>query len=107
MKGEQPTAVEFWRQYDAVESRLTAPVSERMLELAGLQPGMRVLDLATGRGEPALRAAQRVGKQGFVLGVDVSDALLQMAREKAARAGLSNLELRAGTAESLEAVPAA
>ena len=46
------TPEEIWRRYDGVESRLTAPLSERMLDLAGIRPGMRVLDLATGRGEP-------------------------------------------------------
>jgi SAM-dependent methyltransferase len=101
------TPEEVWRKYDAVESRLTAPVSERMLDLAGLAPGMRVLDLATGRGEPAVRAAERVGPMGHVLGIDPSDALLQMAREKAALAGLANLELRAVDAETVGSVAAA
>jgi ubiquinone/menaquinone biosynthesis C-methylase UbiE len=99
------TAEEVWRRYDAVESRLTAPVNERMLDLAGLRPGMRVLDLATGRGEPALRAARRVGPQGLVLGIELSDALLRMAKEKAAREGLSNLDLRSANAESVEGIP--
>jgi SAM-dependent methyltransferase len=101
------TAEEIWRTYDGVEQRLTAPVSERMLDLAELRPGMRVLDLATGRGEPAVRAAHRVGPTGAVLGVDLSGELLQMARERAAREGLSNLDLRAVNAESLEGVPTA
>jgi ubiquinone/menaquinone biosynthesis C-methylase UbiE len=107
MTGNRPllTAEEVWRRYDAVESRLTAPVSERMLDLAGLQPGMRVLDLATGRGEPSLRAARRVGPQGLVLGVELSDALLRMAKEKADREGLSNLDLRSANAELLEDIP--
>lgn len=99
------TAEQIWRQYDDVESRLTAPVSERMLDLAGLQPGMRVLDLATGRGEPALRAARRVGPQGLVVGIELSDSLLQMAREKSLQEGLSNLDLRSANAETLEGVP--
>lgn len=101
------TAEEIWRTYDGVEQRLTAPVSERMLDLAELRPGMRVLDLATGRGEPAVRAAHRVGPSGAVLGVDLSEELLQMARERAAREGLSNLELRVMNAELLEGVPTA
>lgn len=101
------TAEEVWRRYDAVESRLTAPVSERMLDLGGLRSGMRVLDLATGRGEPALRAARRVGPEGLVVGVELSDALLEMAREKADREGLWNLKLQAANAELLEEVPAA
>ena len=87
---------EIWRRYDSIESRLTAPVSERMLDLAGIGAGMRVLDLATGRGEPALRAARRVGPNGLVLGIELADGLLQMAREKARQGGLSNLDLRSG-----------
>ncbi len=66
-----------------------------MLDLAGVGPGMRVLDLATGRGEPAVAAAHRVGPRGHVLGVDVSAEMLAMARERAEREGLTNLELRA------------
>ena len=107
MTNQQPllTAEAIWRRYDEVESRLTAPVSERMLDLCDLRPGMRVFDIATGRGEPALGAARLVGPQGLVLGVDLSDALLQMAREKANREGLSNLDLRAGNAESTKDIP--
>ena len=44
------SAEEDWRRYDRMEARLTAPLSERMLDLAGIETGMRVLDLATGRG---------------------------------------------------------
>jgi ubiquinone/menaquinone biosynthesis C-methylase UbiE len=98
------TPEEIWRKYDGVESRLTAPLSERMLDLAGLRPGMRVLDLATGRGEPALRAARRVAPDGLVVGVELADGVLEMAREKARLGGLSNLDLRvadAGAAQDL------
>lgn len=98
----QLTHEEVWRRYDAVEARVTAPVSERMLDLAGLGTGMRVLDLATGRGEPALRAAHRVGPRGRVLGVELAEPLLQMARERAAHEGLANVELRAANAEALD-----
>jgi len=108
MSGPAPlTAEEFWRRYDAMESRLSAPLSERMLDLLGLRPGMRVLDLATGRGEPALRAARRVGQKGLVLGVDVSEGMLAFAKEKAVAEGLGNLQLRAANAESLDGVPLA
>jgi SAM-dependent methyltransferase len=85
-----------------MEARLTAPLSRRMLDLAGIAPGMRVLDLASGRGEPAIAAAHRVGPGGFVLGVDSSAAMLALARERAVREGLTNLELRVMDAEALE-----
>jgi ubiquinone/menaquinone biosynthesis C-methylase UbiE len=100
-----PGSEEVWRKYDSMESRLTAPVSERMLDLAGIGPGMRVLDLATGRGEPALRAAQRVGPEGLVMGIELADELLQIAKEKARRSGLANLDLRAANAESVHDIP--
>jgi ubiquinone/menaquinone biosynthesis C-methylase UbiE len=85
-----------------MEAHLTAPVSERMLDLACLQPGMRVLDLASGMGEPSLRAARRVGPSGFVLGTDLSEGMLEVAREKARAQALSNIEFRAADAETLE-----
>jgi SAM-dependent methyltransferase len=109
MTAQRPVlgAEEVWRTYDRMEARLSAPLSERMLDLAGVGPGMRVLDLATGRGEPAIPAAHRVGPSGSVVGVDVSASMLAMARERAAHEGLTNLELRAMDAASLAGIPAA
>ncbi len=46
------TPEEIWRRCDADERRLTAPLSEAMLDLAEIRPGMQVPDLATGRREP-------------------------------------------------------
>ena len=100
----RPSIADIWAKYDDVESRLTAPVSERMLDLAELRPGMRVIDIASGRGEPSLRAACRVGPQGHVLGVDISDSLLAMARAKAVAQSISNIEFRTGDADSLDGV---
>lgn len=99
---QRRTPAEVWRTYDDMEQRLTAPLSERMLDLAGLRPGMRVLDLATGRGEPAIRAARRVGPAGRVVGVDLSPEMLQLARTRAEREGVGNLDLVVVNAETLE-----
>lgn len=100
-----PTPEDVWQLYDATEARLSTPLSERMVTLAGLRPGMRVLDIATGRGEPAVRAARAVAPNGSVLGVDVSATMLGMASARAAREGVSNLELRVANAETLAGVP--
>lgn len=104
-KSLHPTVEEIWRRYDADELRLTAPVSERMLDLAGLSPGMHILDLATGRGEPAIRAARRVAPDGRCLGTDVDSAMLRMARERADAEGVKNLDLLETNAETLEGCP--
>jgi ubiquinone/menaquinone biosynthesis C-methylase UbiE len=96
---------EFFRKYDAIESRLTAALSERMLDLAGIGPGMRVFDLATGPGEPALPAARRVAPDGVVVGLDLDDRVLAIAREKARQGGISNLDLRTADAAVPHLVP--
>ncbi|MDB5219966.1 MAG: methyltransferase protein [Myxococcaceae bacterium] len=103
--GRAATLVETWRRYDDDEQRLSAHVSERMLDLAGLRPGSRVLDIATGRGEPALRAAARVAPDGVVVGTDVSDEMLDFARARAAALAVTNLDLRVSDGETLAAVP--
>ncbi len=98
---------EIWRRYDAVEAKLTSGVSARMLDIAGLRPGMRVLDIATGRGEPAIPAAHCVGPTGSVVGVERDDRVLEMARSRARAEGLINIELRAGDAETIATLPSA
>jgi SAM-dependent methyltransferase len=91
-----------WRRHFEAEARLTAALSDRMIDLAGLAPGMNVLDVGSGTGEPAMRAARRVAPGGVVLAVDASAAMLQLARERADAEGLSNLELRHVDAQALE-----
>lgn len=78
----------------------TQRCAKRLLELAGLQAGQRVLDVATGTGLVATVAAQIVGKEGEVIGVDLSPEMLVKAREKSA--GVGQLEFREGDAEKLD-----
>src|SRR5688572_27169157 len=77
-------------------------VSKRMVELAEVEPGQRVLDIATGIGEPALLAASRVGPTGRVVATDLSSRMLAVARERAATAGLTNVVFVEVDAERLD-----
>ncbi len=86
--------------YDTL--RLVQVCARRLVALAVLPPGAQVLDIATGTGWAALAAAQHVGPTGRVLGVDLSPEMLERARQKAAAAGLTNVEFRAGDAERLD-----
>jgi ubiquinone/menaquinone biosynthesis C-methylase UbiE len=95
-------SVGFWRQYDEMEARLSRPLSERMLDLAGVAAGMHVLDVASGRGEPALPAGHRVGPAGRVLATDLVEGMLQIARERARSEGLANVEFQVADAEALQ-----
>ncbi|MFQ5962269.1 MAG: class I SAM-dependent methyltransferase [Candidatus Methylomirabilales bacterium] len=80
----------------------TTPIRERLLELARLVPGESVLDIGTGTGATALLAAQRVGKEGTVVGIDTSREMLKRARAKAVRMGLGNVDFRKTDAVSPE-----
>lgn len=71
------------------------------LTFLALQEGETVLDLGAGAGIDALLAARQVGPQGHVIGVDMTPAMLERARENAARAGASNVEFREGRLEAL------
>jgi len=73
-----------------------------MLELASVQPGSRVLDVAAGTGDQTLMAARRVGPTGNVLATDDSASMLKVAAEAARKEGLTNVDTRVMNAEDLE-----
>jgi ubiquinone/menaquinone biosynthesis C-methylase UbiE len=68
---------------------------------ADIPLGATVLDLGCGAGLDSLIAAQRVGPEGRVIGIDFSDAMLMRARQAAAQAGIDNVEFRRADAEDL------
>ena len=80
-----------------------APVVDRVVARAALTAGQHVLDLGTGTGAVAERAAQVVGPQGHVVGVDLSPDMLAFAQRRMGAGGLTNVRLREGRAESLPA----
>jgi SAM-dependent methyltransferase len=90
-----------WTKWWQTFERAAQVVSDRLIALAGVQPGWRVLDIATGIGEPAVSAARRVGPQGKVLAIDHSTGMLEAARKRAAQLGLTNIEFRHVDAETI------
>lgn len=76
-------------------------VANPLIEIAQLQPRQHVLDVATGTGIVAIAAAQIVGNEGKVVGVDISSGMLNQARQKIAAAGLQNIELIEADADDL------
>jgi ubiquinone/menaquinone biosynthesis C-methylase UbiE len=83
------------------QSGLYAPFTQRLFEQAGLRPGMRVLDVGTGAGDVALMVAQMVGASGSVVGVDHNPEVLETARARVRRAGLTNVTFVEGDADAL------
>lgn len=72
-----------------VQGRLLRPWTDRFLRAGGLGPGMSVLDLGSGIGDVALLAAEIVGPQGRVLGIDRDEVITDKARLRAANEGLA------------------
>src|SRR5215475_15903167 len=94
-------AAEGWRS-GATARAFLGPITERMLDLAGIGSGHHVLDVAAGTGEQTLMAARRVGPHGFVLATDIADRMLAYLDETARNEGLTNVQTRLMDARLLE-----
>ena len=100
-KNEREMWDQFSRRYTDVVLPEFRPFGRRLIELAGIRPGMWVLDVATGPGEPALTIARRVGPRGLVAGVDFSPTMLRGARARARALGVRNTQFHEMDAECL------
>jgi ubiquinone/menaquinone biosynthesis C-methylase UbiE len=83
-------ALSFWNRF-----------GQQTINHLSLQTGDRVLDVCCGSGASAIPAALRVGSTGYVLGVDIAESLLELARNKSQQQGLENIEFRCGDLENL------
>ena len=84
------------------QSQLYDAVTRRLLNMAGVDKGMRVLDIGSGTGDVAMTAAELVGPGGSVVGVDMNPQILETARTRAREAGFANIEFVAGDARTLD-----
>jgi SAM-dependent methyltransferase len=91
-------ASEKWKAKSAAMGR---DVTEALVEYAQPKPGMKVLDLASGTGEPAISLASRVRPAGHVTALDLSSELLQIAAERAQQRKLTNFSIRQADAHEL------
>ena len=91
-------ASEKWKAKSAVMGQA---VTDAFVEYAQPAPGMRVLDLASGTGEPAISLASRVSESGHVTALDLSADLLEIATQRARARGLKNFTTQQADAHSL------
>ena len=87
--------------YEAYWAHALAPAQRRVMELAALQAGERVLDVASGTGIIAFRAAERVGANGSVFATDLSDEMVKVLRETALERGLAQVRAERMDAQQL------
>ena len=78
------------------QGTLFAPFTRHLFAQAGIEPGMRVLDVGSGSGDVSFLAAELVGEEGYVLGVDRSAAAVERARARAIRRNYSNVAFSLG-----------
>jgi SAM-dependent methyltransferase len=102
LKGWQAVAP-GWNKWEEFFGRITKPVTDRFL--AEVRPGQRVLDIASGVGEPAISIARKVGPGGSVLGTDLVEEMIAFARGKATAHGVTNVVFRCVDGEVVD-VPA-
>ena len=91
-----------WKKWWPTLEANFGTVSDRLIEMASISAGDRVLDVATGIGEPALSVARKVGSAGTVVATDLAPQMLSTARERAREAGLENVEFVEVDAEALD-----
>jgi len=105
-KQQWQVAAEAWHRWGPTLAAWLGPATETMLDMAGVGPGSRVLDVAAGAGEQTIVAARRVGPSGYVLATDISANILDFAAKEARAAGLSNVETRVLDGEKLDELEA-
>ncbi|MGI0000527.1 MAG: SAM-dependent methyltransferase, partial [Nitrososphaeraceae archaeon] len=89
-QGWDSVAAEWQKWWKTVEAA-GEKVSRRLIELAEIKEGSKVLDIATGIGEPSITAAHQVGKSGRVLAIDISPEMLSIAKKRAVSLGVQDI----------------
>ncbi len=90
-----------WKKWWKTFEQGAQHVNDRLIDLAGVQPGHRVLDIATGIGEPAITAACCIGSHGHVIATDQAPQMIAIARERALERGLQNIDFQIIDAEKI------
>jgi SAM-dependent methyltransferase len=101
MRDQWDRSAQGWNNHAAPIGAWLARATDAMLEMAGVGPGARVLDVAAGSGEQTLTIAERVGPSGFVLATDLSPAIVALAQANAQRAGHSHVQVQVADGEHL------
>lgn len=78
------------------------PAHDKLFDVAKIHPGEKILDVACGTGLISFRALQATGENGFVLGIDISDKMIELANETTRNNNLSNIRFERMDAEELK-----
>lgn len=95
-------AADAWYRWSPTLSKWLGPATEKMLDMAKVGSGSKVLDVAAGAGEQSITAAKRVGAGGYVLATDISSNILEYAKRMASQENLDNIDTKVMDGENLE-----
>lgn len=98
---DDPVTIAAWRKWRGVGFTWSQGVSDAIVEAVHARPGMHILDLASGSGQPAISLAKAVAPGGRVTATDMSPGMLEIAQECAALEGAANMAFRPAAAEAL------
>jgi ubiquinone/menaquinone biosynthesis C-methylase UbiE len=101
VRQEWISAAPFWRKWNQKLEFQSQAATTLVVDGARLAPGLRVLDLASGTGQPALTIAKDVGPNGHVVASDLTPEMVEAIKENANAHGITNLEARVADAEHL------
>jgi ubiquinone/menaquinone biosynthesis C-methylase UbiE len=91
---EWQTVAQGWRRWEPMFQSFSWPLALRMAAVAEIGSGQRVLDVGCGIGDPTLQVAVLTGPHGRVLGLDIAEDMVAIARERAAALGLAHAQFR-------------
>ncbi len=101
MRIQWDAAAPGWDAHTAELRAWLATPTAAMLAMAGVKAGSQVLDVAAGAGDQTLSAAERAGAGGRVFATDLSPAIVELGRARAARDGVANVEFQVADGEAL------
>jgi ubiquinone/menaquinone biosynthesis C-methylase UbiE len=95
------SAAEAWYKWSPTLHQWLGKATDKMLGMAAISNGHRVLDVAAGAGEQSITAAKKVGPSGYVLATDISSNILEYAQQMARQSGVNNIETKVMDGENL------
>lgn len=96
------SAAPGWAKWEQKFSAGLTEVTNTLIDMAGVEPGQRVLDLACGAGSQSILAAKRVGASGRIVAIDISATMLEHVRQNANMEGIENIATIESAAEDLQ-----
>ncbi|MEK7223608.1 MAG: class I SAM-dependent methyltransferase [Pseudomonadota bacterium] len=99
-KNNQPDWDKIAEKFDVWLPHI-APVGEELLAALEAKPGDRIIDLASGTGEPALTLARRLKGHASILGIDAADGMVRVAQDKVIKERLPGISFQCMPAEQL------